>query len=828
MPKPARKTVLRPLGLITTPNPYGQYPEGALSEALNCVIRSPGRLSAAPAMTNYTSIGNISGFSEVPYLLAPLDAGHVFTLTNDGSFWRIYEGVTAGSQTMGTLATFAGGGGLFLPARITSTRSRDRVLFNSTYGVMVADYMQPSSAAQRTLRFAGIPQPHMSLQSDSPSSGGAVPDGVMVGYSAIVTREFSDGYVVKSVPSCALKFLNTGHASPTTYSFYVSFPSTGVVAGDYVEMYRTDGLVTTAWTSDPGATFKLVRRYQLTATDITHGYAILTDSQILISPYYTTDGRELYTNPYQEGSNGANRQPDICQAMATFKGFTFYGNLTERAQWEFSVPAGINVAATNAPGSPRRASGLGLRTVTGTVTNGSPTVTGIAASNLVGIVPGQMHSFITPFPFGTTVLSVGASTITMSANATAGAASVTLNDVLEVNGDTRALLGNATVITFNGEITANQTISYDSAGDLPGTSFVIEPATPQGPSFGVQNITVRGTNGANYSPPIPEISQTVKTFSYTPISNLLRWSKDSEPEHVPSVNETRVGSGQIIAMATTKDALWIACSDGIYRLSGDGGVWRLDIVAPGTVLCSPRCMVNVRETIYAYTNLGFGAVTDSGFVPISEEVVRNLMPGVPFSENAAMMLGANPTYGEVLLHQSLNDYTYVYNTLTKRFTRLYDSNHLQYVSAMAWQENPASGAQVPLFALSEPSSFPAYAAWGDASNRIAAKAVFQPFYDKDPFVEKEWIDLCYLFNSGAVGSSVNIWMATDLFAQSVQIKSLRGGTEGQAMFGVTRKYALAPKIEPGFSNTSNPLFDIDFLGVSARYVPLTLQSGNRV
>jgi len=439
-----------------------------------------------------------------------------------------------------------------------------------------------------------------------------------------------------------------------------------------------------------------------------------------------------------------------------------------------------------------------------------------------------VYSASSPFPFGTKVSVIGATTITMSANANANAASVTLTDVVEVNSGNYSLFGNASVILISGEISANQTVSFDSAGDVPGTVFVIEPTLVAGPSFGFQNITVRGTNGANYSPPIPDITATVQTFNYTTSSNLLRWSKDSEPEHVPSVNETRVGSGQIIAMCTTKDALWIACSDGIYRLSGDGGVWRVDIVAPGTVLCSPRCMANVRETIYAYTNFGFGAVTDSGFVPVSESTVRNLMPGVPFSENAALMIGANPAYGEVLLHQSLNDYTYVYNTLTSKFTRIYDvTNHLAYVSAMAWQDSPASGPQLPLFALSEPSSFPAYIAWGHASDRLAMRANYQPIYDRDPFTTKQWIDVGYMFSSGSAGYSFQPWLASDSLVNFVTLRALQGGSESGATLGVTRKYAIAPKVEPGFSLISSPLSDVEFLGLSIRFAELTLQSENR-
>lgn len=830
-----RQTVLKPLGLMTTPNPYGVFPPGALSDATNVVMRAPGRVSAAPAGTNYTA-DPFSPASEDIYLIAPLDNGHVLYLTYDGSFWRLFEGVPGSTQNVGATMIASAPPTEFSVSRLSWTRSRDRALFNGNYGVEVCDFMQPASSTQRSLRIAGIAQPRVTQNQFTPDAAGAIPNNVTLNYRAVITREYADGYVLKSVPSSELRMFNN-FGSPATYTMYVFLPLVGlggvsaVQAGDFVSLYRTDGLSTTSAIADAGNTYKLVSKHQVTSAEAGAGVVSLVDNQPMTAPFYTTPGEELYTNPYQEGSDNANRQPDPCKALATFKSFTFYGNLTERALWEFQVPGGINTQTVNAPGSPKRLYGLGLRTVTGTITNGSPTVTGIAASNLVGIKVGSMHSASSPFPFGSQVSAVGATTITMNANANAGAASYILNDYLEFNGNGYAILGNQSITLLNGEVTPNQSIAYDSTGDIPGVVFAVETTTPAGAFPGpTQTITVRGTNGANYSPPIPEFTASVQTISPTPHPSLLRWSKDSEPEHVPSINETFIGSGQIINMVATKDALWIACSDGIYRLSGDGGQWRVDTVAPGCILCAPRCMVNLRDVVFAYTNYGFGAITDSGFVPISDKLLRSSLPGSPFAEDAGMIMGFNPVEGEVYIRKFITDYLFVWNTTSQAFTRISDvPAHLQYITAIAWQETPGSSApaQTVIFGLGEPSVSPALIQWNSTTAKLALQVTYHPFFGEDPFTTKQWIDMCYMFSTPGAGYLLLPACSFENFASTVPIVALQGGTEAGATCGVPRKFAIAPKIEPGLTVSNGLTNAVDFLGVSVRYVPLTLQSGAR-
>lgn len=837
-----RRDLVKPLGLRTQPNPYGQMPEGALSDARNCVMRDIGTIEAAPSSSDFTLI-TPSPTNDQVRLLMPLDAGHVFSFTEtSGGVWSVCEGVPGGTQNAAPLPSGVSTTSLFPRTRVNATRSRDRMLVNSTRGAVVGDSMAPTNSTERTLRWAGLPQPGLPVVSFS-SSGAVIPANTMVAYCTVLVREFGDGYVIQSVPSPANKFVTVSGVTATLFC-PLNVGAGHVVAGDYIELYRTDGLTTTSTASDPGYTFKLIARKQLTSTDITNSEVVIVDSQQLVSPYFTTSGRELYTNPGQEGELAGNRQPDVSGAVATWRGYTFYGNITERAQWVMSVPGGINDFLIMADPA-RRLYGVGYRVIAGSTSIGSPTITGVSAADIVGVKPGQYwNDTLTTFPAGTTVVSVGATTITLSANALlAGAlpAFAGVSDKLEINGVGIAVESASNFVYTIGpyEVQANQTINNSTGGDNVGLTLVIENAHVYGrtPS-GLQTITVRGTNGANYSPPIPEYNQTVQTFTPITTPNLYRWSKDSEPEAVPSANEGLAGSADIVAFTPTKDALWITCTDGALRLSGDTAPWRLDVVAPQCVPCSPKSIVNLRDVPYANTNLGFGALTPAGFVPISNDVLKQQFPGQPFSEtDASFFVGKNESDGEVLIYQGTLDAekVYVYNAITNAFTYLaYTTAHFQNFTCFAWQDYTADGSpSCTLFGVSEVGSDPAYFRWKSSfasANHLPMQVQYLPVYLKEPMRSKQWIDMTFVFSRAAAGVGYTVYgiVAGDTFTQSPGVPILaRGGTEAYATVGIPRRYAIDTKITPGLFSSNTGSARVVLYGISLRYVALTAQQEQR-
>ena len=828
-----RKTVVAPLGLITTPNQYGQFPEGALEIADGVLMRAAGELWNHAICPTQSIAGSVT--ADTIRQLMPLDAGCWYNFVQNGTTWYVYVSsqTSPGSATLPTLVSTTN---LFNATRIFPVRARARMLVNSAEGVLVGDFMNPQNAGERALRMAGMPQAQISGLAVNAAATGAIPLDIGIAYGALFTREYADGYILRGVPSPIQFFSNNnGSGFPCTPSLTIAWASVGggVLAGDFVELYRSDGLLdpSAGLDPDPGSTLKLVYRRALTSTDISNGFVSIVDRQQMTAPYYETPGRELYTNPGQEGSTGANRQPDINGAQAVFKGYTFYGNLTERPQLTFSVPAGFGDPAIGGLiGTYKRTFGVGYRAGLGTVAIGNPVITGVSAVDIIGVVVGQ-NLQTASFPPNTTVAAVGVNTITASAAAIGNNTAWETYDVIELNGarlqfQSAGDLIRAIAANRNSEVTLNQSIR--AFQDVDGLVITVEPYRPQFSS----TITARATNGANYSPPLPEITSAVQTFSQIVTPNLMRWSKDSEPEHVPAVNETRVGSGTIICFESTKDAMWISCTDGIYRLSGSAGNWVIDIIDPKCVLCSPQCSTVMRETVYAYTNRGFVRVTDAGIVPISEPIIRELMPGVPFSETAEIIVGSNESFREVFisLARAVSTAPYIYNEQNNAFTRISASTQsYSFISAMAFQDAPdvslSTVGQI-LMASSNPASTPVvnlFESSPGASNYVGHNVRYRVFNDKSPMMLKQWIDITALFQASDAGKSLSVVSGTDQMTATATVVAVDAYVTG----GVTRRNALSPSIRTGYTQASFLSTQTRFRGISLRYVPLTQQQSRR-
>src|SRR5512143_1761156 len=48
-----REVIVRPRGLVTSPNKYGQYPAGAMSTCRNVALRDPGVITSLPARRSF-------------------------------------------------------------------------------------------------------------------------------------------------------------------------------------------------------------------------------------------------------------------------------------------------------------------------------------------------------------------------------------------------------------------------------------------------------------------------------------------------------------------------------------------------------------------------------------------------------------------------------------------------------------------------------------------------------------------------------------------------------------------------------------------------------
>lgn len=850
-----RQEILVPIGLVTQPNQYAQYPSGALRVARNVVMRNPGELVQAPDTTGQVTVGAANNILQQ---LFPLDSGHVYSFHLNGTTWSVFDNNNSAGLPLGISST-----NLFsTTGRIGPTRNRERMIVNTLQGGLVVDYMAPTSAGERALRKAGMPQPGWRSISNVSTNAGAIPTGTMVGYVVCFARELQNGYTVRSVPSVPFKFANTSGVTlnPSLSIWWNS--SSALLTTDKIEVYRTDGVPTAGffgYQPDPGATFKLVKSVPITNPG--NNNQTIEDTQPFVTGTAiggagTTAGRELYSNPGQEGATYTNRQPPIAQCCATFKGFTFYGNTTDRPKWTFSFPGGIGSESNGIiygfTSGYLKAQSVGQKQITGTFTSGSANITGVAAADFVGLQAGMYWGGATP-PWANTVtiqsLNSGAGTITLTANASSSSgAPVTcvFDEALEIDGfnlrysdlyklvqELQGTVTNVSAQFGKWEITADTNVAANITVFNPTATISIEPAYV---GFDPVSFTVRGTHGDRFSPPIPDIAASVQTISAVTLKNHLVWSKEQQPEHVPAALETFVGNGEIIALVTTRDALWIWCTDGLYRLSGDGGAdglgFRVDLVDPSLILAAPQASCSLREIVYGYTNQGFVAVDSSGnLANLTDQRIGDLLPGARYTASRGIIAVANEADDEILLVLGENgngnsDQVYCFNVPQNGWTTLSNNGAtLSNLSSLAMQRDPGTGIGRILFGTTPlAGGTPSYSGWNSATTFLVPRVEYQPIYGDEPLSVKQWIWGDFLFATGSAAKTIQpIWNST--ISGLSTIVDMENTGYGRA--GIPRSVAISHTLSPGFTGLATTAPQTRFQGLSVAFKTLTNQSKRR-
>lgn len=851
MSQEPRETIVHPVGQVTQPNKFGWYVDGSLEHAINCVMRNPGELGAAPGMFTPSNAGNID--YTVKKLFA-LDAGHVYTwvVLNAFGLWAVNENVS-GAFNAATPGFPYAPGFLYSPTgRIFPVRAKDRMFVNSRGGVQVGNTMAPTTTPERTLRSAGMVQPN--IRTAIPfGGGGTLPANVNVNYCVIATRTYADGYKIVSVPSPYVQ-ISTGSGLSDGF-LIVSVPLGFMLAGDVYELYRSDGISNLTQTltnvPDPGATMKLVGSHTLTSTDIAAQSYSFTDVNVMgDAPTYVTSGRELYSNPFFGGSTNVNRQPPTSQCLANYDGRVFYGNTSERPKLTFTVPGGVGSSANVALQTTYwLTNGIGTRTGAGTITGGSANITGVAAGLFVGLKPGQRWNGGAAFAGSPEIIALNAGTgvITLSANAAGAGAAWSVTDVLEINGIryTFGSYGGLLLVLANQqlfEVTADRAVNMitSSSAYVTGLELNIEPIHPSSFIFsnnvnGPQTMDIRATNGANYNPPIPEmyttypVQSTPTTLSQIVRKNRVTWSKDQQPEHVnPGANENFVGLREIIAMASTREAVWFACLDGTFRMTGINGQYRFDQVDSTNIICAPQCMTALNEDVYVYTNFGMIQMNSESRQNLTDQIIGDQLVGPEFLETSDRILQANENDLEIVYRDNLSaNKLWIYATREGGGWTTLENNDAQLsnITALAYQRNPASGDPKLLVGVSPLAAIACtWSGWGNTAAYLVMDFQFQPVYDKDPLGLKQWLEGSFIFDAGNTGKTlVPIWNSTPI--GSAKIVQYQNAAYARA--GVPRANSISATLAAGAKTITAGSVQPRFLGLSLQYLPLGNQAKGR-
>lgn len=826
-----RTTTLRPLGLITQPNKHGQYPNGAMSVAANVVMRSPGVVEPAKAGT---SIAN-AGYSD-PWSWKRLwkYSDSIFLAYGDssGASPSFAWSAAGGAFTLPTLWDLAlTGGGAHGKSAV---RVRDRMLIAApSAGVIIAD-----STSATTTRMAGLPPMQQVTIAIVEVAGAFLAAVSHCNYRVVVTRKQSDGYLIQSPPSYAVELRNLEAALTAYGTLTFQWADDGGAAwpfqaGDVIEVYRTVQQLNAV---DPGETYRLATTHTLTSAEVTARSASVSDT--------TLDddlGAELYTNPGQQGATQANYPPATASDLATFKGYTFA--ITPTTARKFQIKPKANADITVSGGD--AVNGIGRRRPTADTTNTNATLTNV--SSTAGVVAGQRITG-TGIPANTLVVSKTATTIVMSAAATATNAgiTVTITDVIEVGGDLHpigyggdlidSIRDNASA-SYGWNVTTDGVVRFFDGGEALGyfAPNGAETIVFQRPYFVAEgqtgDATFRATNGANYIPALPELSATAKTAEPDTRNNRLTFSKLDQPEAWPLVSELLVGNGTLHRIVATSDVLYVFASDGTWRVTGGGPFasdWDVRQIDSALTIVNPLAADAMGGSVWAYTSRGLVAITYDSVEEISAGIIGDVLPGIgaTTTSNASTFLTCDPVNHEARLtlvtgsgvtHAST---AYIFNTVSKAFTTQTGSGQDSATAAVLAE------LFLPTYGVIWSTSHDAASGqvWrpSDATYRTDAEVRFQPITgDGSPFTLKQWGEYEFLFRS--VGGALTIDATVNGSVSSSGIASTTQNSEVRFVSAPGLDDAMAPSIALGFTPETAASSGWQWIGMSARYSMLSPQ-----
>ena len=722
----SQKLIVKPQGMITEPNKVGQYPPGAALYALNAAIRSFGLMEQAPKWLETTNFLTGTGLAGGVYAVAD-GAFTVLVYESPAGQWNATAFRPAPNGT-----TYVSSGTIPAPynnditpdGRTGMLLMRNRLIVTTQYRSFVIDYIFPNNSGGLTSlgpRYCGLYQSGI-LDRDQNLLATAAEKGTLSNnshMSAVVvnTAKFTDGYELVGPPSVPFDFANLNATlSEAAMRWYVRRATTTqssiYVEQTTVDMYRTreqsvgyDSVNNKYIPIANGSSFyKTKQRKSGSLTPNFRQTEIFFDGALP-----NAFGEQLLTNVAVGGGAALPLPPVPSKTCAVFRGHAFYANRFDPATITLLSPffwgniphtASINY----------RTYGVGVRTFLGTsaaTVNGSPTISTMTTVN--GLELGQD---IVVYRAGTSTLVLsgevssvnqGALTVTASVNANyTGTVDVYAYDIIEING-ARFRADLSPQLLAYAMTVYEPIVGYAPDWDI--TAPALEPVTSSAaagvypafvPTGGLvirmrtnESLSIRATRGNFYSPELPTFFSPAEEFEGKEQLNGFAWSENNEPENCPPANYQFVGGGEIYKIIATRDCLWFFCSDGLFRLSGNGGSvgdgydWVIDPVDPSLVIANVNCACVLREYVYAYTNRGLVSISSEGQVRelsdgrVNVSTVPDLEYRIPnadgfreATDNGIVMspwMAANPREDEVTLSIPLNanqGQMWVYNTKT--------------------------------------------------------------------------------------------------------------------------------------------------------------------
>lgn len=491
-----------------------------------------------------------------------------------------------------------------------------------------------------------------------------MPTDTSANYQVCFVRTDLNGYIFRNAPSPLQKIYN-GSGGDRSVIIVVPMP-VHAVAGDQIEVYRS--LLVSGDVAASNEVF-LSFTHTVTSSDISTGSVSLRDS----AGDDLHLGAALYTNPGQQGVNGAAYPSPPSGDATEFQQCVWLSNIR-------NFPAMlVQLNTTNldsAMASGNFASWLGIRsTVTSTAIVATDTTvtipTGLSAEITVGAVitlasanpPGVSGPFasltkVTAYDNGTGV-------VTFSPAATGGLASgqtIWFHDVIAINSPDGAFTSRefyASTIQdnanhrFDVNDTPNATTSYEQLTAInlsrcisavmhdDGIVATAGAVNEGGGAYlsirlldKTDNFEVETNRGAAFTPNLQNLPNA-NQYDYEAHPNRLFYSKPNEPEAFPILNYLDIGDSQfrIMRIISLRDSMLVFKEDGVYRVTGFApSDWRVDLCCSEDILVNSRMITEMDEIVYAWCTTqvkGFDAQGNSS--DISDQLIGTAVRGMNLS-----------------------------------------------------------------------------------------------------------------------------------------------------------------------------------------------------
>lgn len=592
--------------------------------------------SYAPALAILSpAVSGVSTNTQTAAASVSLSGGSVTLVTPDDNVQLVYEGSTPGSTLVAQDITFTS-----VPAGLLGNSVRVRYIVGGSAGAEVVTVLQSSLVVQdltyTSVAYGGLGD----LASVIYTSGATAGSEVVTVVGNAVTVQISSGI---STADQILAAINASAAALNVLSVAVSGTGTNTqttavqafLSGGQVKVQIASGVSTatqilaainastaaasllTAVISGSGSNTQTA----FASTALSGGIATIT---IVDSVPDSLRGAALYTNATQEGILQSNELPPYASDLAVFKNCLFFGNTKSKQILEFSIlSVGGSAGVQNGD----------------TITVAGTTYTG-ASSESIGSL--------------------------QFAVVTSGSAAQNINDTA---------LSLVRVINQNTTNTSVYAYYVSTPTGLPG-KIQIEERILGGATYYI----IASAHGSAYSPALPTSGTRVASSNQVALNGLM-YSKQQQPDAVPSVNILYVGSAskKVLRILALRDSLFILKEDGIFRCTGsDPTTFTISLVDNTAILLAPESAATLSNQIYALTTQGVVAISDTGVEvmsrPIEDKLVSLFGNALTPLQYYSFGVGYESEREYILWTVSASSDTYatqafVYNIFTKAWTR---------------------------------------------------------------------------------------------------------------------------------------------------------------